>query len=247
MKTFSNFTTKIRVELGQTEVCNDCSSFREEDIGRFEVSVHNSFLSHVLEAFPKIQDNFTDLVLFEGNFSFDFIIEVAIEAVFCDYVAVAFREKGLNKAEDVGVFELLQYFDFLKNKFFKVSVFEFIKGYHFYSDYFLCNQTIITSIQVYTLINLCEIALSDEIGVLVEIIFYFFAGLSANWASMGLILEHSKPILFPTIIMNKLHKKNSFNNPSILKLFLNKTGYSIGKKVRAAVRRTIFSLLNERT
>mgnify|MGYP000986650273 CR=1 FL=1 len=56
--------------------------------------------------------------LFCGLFDFKVIFEVALVAELGDDIAIAFREEGFVKFEDVGVVHLLQYSDFFEDKFF---------------------------------------------------------------------------------------------------------------------------------
>ena len=51
----------------------------------------------------EVQHDPTELLVGEGDFAFDAVVEAALASVLGDQVAVAFGEEGFDKAKDVGV------------------------------------------------------------------------------------------------------------------------------------------------
>lgn len=123
--------TGVLVELGQSEVCDLHHSVADEDVGRLEVPVRHSLLPHVLQSPPEVNHDAIELVLREGLAVTHAVFEAAIPAEFCDDVAVAFGEEGLDEAEDVGVAELLEDAYLFEDEGLEVFALEFVEGDQF--------------------------------------------------------------------------------------------------------------------
>lgn len=86
--------------------------------------------SHFFEIFQSlvnIRDNLSEVLIVERFLVDDAIFEIAFVAQFGDDVAVAFGEQSLVEFENVGMIDLLEYFDLLKDEIFEQFGFERIQ------------------------------------------------------------------------------------------------------------------------
>lgn len=107
---------QIRVELGESEVCDLGLSGVEEDVGGFEVAVGDVHLAEVPESAVDVGDEFLEFLFGEAAAG-EALLEVAVGAEVGDDVAVAFGEERLVELEDVGVVHALQDADLLEDEF----------------------------------------------------------------------------------------------------------------------------------